>query len=636
MEPYDPTLLPYPRRLTLTGGTLDLARGDHAPLIALNAAQAAPLLFSARQIHDAVRDHAGQAWAVVGGDGRNDTQRPPALLIALDSSGNRPDGYRLTITETDGIRLIANDAAGAFYGAQTLMQLVKLYGLRLPLIAIEDWPDFEARGVMLDISRDKVPTMATLYALIDLLASWKINQFQLYTEHTFAYRQHPEVWANASPLTADEILALDAYCRERFIDLVPNQNSFGHMHRWFRHERYLPLAETQTGISTPWGTTFTHPFSLSPAAPGVIAFLDGLYAELLPNFTSEYINVGCDETFDLGVGQAQAAVAERGKGRVYLDFLLAIYARVQAHGRTMMFWGDIIGEYPELVPELPKDAIALEWGYEATHDFPGKARMFAESGVPFYVCPGTSSWNTIAGRTDNMIGNIRGAVESGLENNADGVLNTDWGDNGHWQPLPVSYPGYAYGAALSWCLDANRYLDLPLALSRFAFRDSANIVGKLLYDLGNAYQQAGVQIMNSSVLALALQTDLAALRERASNWLAPESAAVLNDDQRLREGLHQTLAYIETVMAPLSQAQMAIPDGELVTRELRNAAHMLQHGAERLLLQLGSPARSTTEMRVHLSGIEAEYRDLWLARNRPGGLAESFARLAQAGALYTD
>ena len=94
---------------------------------------------------------------------------------------------------------------------------------------------------MLDISRNRVPTMQTLLELVDLLASWKINQLQLYTEHTFAYRNHPIVWADASPMTGEEILALDAYCRERFIELVPNQNSYGHMTPWLIHDQ-IPAA----------------------------------------------------------------------------------------------------------------------------------------------------------------------------------------------------------------------------------------------------------------------------------------------------------------------------------------------------------------------------------------------------------
>ncbi|GAH23368.1 unnamed protein product, partial [marine sediment metagenome] len=107
--------------------------------------------------------------------------------------------------------------------------------ITIPCLEIKDFPDFPHRGVMLDISRNKVPKMETLYALIDLLSKLKINQFQLYTEHTFAYQGHEQVWKDASPLTGEEVLALDDFCRKRFIELVPNQNSFGHLHRWLKH-----------------------------------------------------------------------------------------------------------------------------------------------------------------------------------------------------------------------------------------------------------------------------------------------------------------------------------------------------------------------------------------------------------------
>ena len=97
----------------------------------------------------------------------------------------------------------------------------------LPVCTIEDWPDFPCRGVMLDVSRDKVPTLDTLCALADDLAAWKVNHIQLYMEHTFAFRNHGEVWAEASPYTAEDIRRFDAFCRERFIEL-PLSNSFGH------------------------------------------------------------------------------------------------------------------------------------------------------------------------------------------------------------------------------------------------------------------------------------------------------------------------------------------------------------------------------------------------------------------------
>ena len=113
---------------------------------------------------------------------------------------------------------------------------------------------FARRGLMLDISRNRVPTIQTLHSLIDALQVLNYNELQLYTEHTFAFAEHKTVWQNASPMTAKEILQLDGYCAERGIELVPNQNSFGHMERWLKHADYKSLAECPEG--------FMHPLSL--------------------------------------------------------------------------------------------------------------------------------------------------------------------------------------------------------------------------------------------------------------------------------------------------------------------------------------------------------------------------------------
>jgi hypothetical protein len=617
-------LLPYPRKVKPAEGTLNLAQSG---LIALNVPRPTSLLFTAQRLRRALEAYVGPNWEAIGGG-----YVPAGIRLTLDDGVIHTQGYHLVIA-SDGIRIAGHDEAGIFYGVATLIQLLQTHGAHLPLLEINDWPDFPQRGLMLDISRDKVPTMETLYMLVDMLASWKINQFQLYIEHTFAYRQHPEVWAKASPMTAEQILSLDAYCRQRYIDLVPNQNSFGHMHRWFEHTRYLPLAETESGIMTPWGEQRDHPFSLSPAVPGAIALIEDLYRELLPNFTSKLFNVGCDETFDLGVGRSKALVAAKGKGRVYLDFLLQIYGLVKARGRTMQFWGDIINQHPDLVPELPKDSIALEWGYEATHDFSGKTALFARSGIPYYVCPGTSSWTTIAGRTDNAIANIRSAAENGFKNGAVGLLNTDWGDHGHWQQLPVSYLGFAYGAALGWACSANAGIDLPAAVSTFAFRDKAAIMGKLAYDLGNAYQKPGVLFENGSLLFWLYQWPLDLMRQRAAS-LPEASRTVLNDDDKLWAGLHSTLEYIDGVIVSLDRAEMTVSDADLLKHEFTITAHMLRHGARRGLLQLGDTSLGKAALLADLDAIEEEYRALWLARNRPGGLDDSAARLRAARQLY--
>jgi hypothetical protein len=86
---------------------------------------------------------------------------------------------------------------------------------------------------------------------------------------------------------------------------------------------------------------------------------------------------------------------------------------VSARGKRMQFWADILLNHPELVPEVPKDAVAMLWGYEADHPFEEQTQTLADAGLPFYVCPGTSSWQSIGGRADNMLTNVRSATRWG-------------------------------------------------------------------------------------------------------------------------------------------------------------------------------------------------------------------------------
>ncbi len=612
---------PVPQHLAYTDASFTLTPG----VLAINAPTAHELFFTARQLRQSVQEAAGVKLDIVAGNPAPDQTRI-ALNIAVNAS-RHPQGYELTIDDS-GINIVASTPAGIFYGVQTLRQALMQAGAELPGLRITDWPDFPNRGVMLDISRDRVPTMETLHGLIDMLAGLKINQFQLYTEHTFAYRNHKVVWEKASPMTAEEIMALDAYCQERFIELVPNQNTFGHMGRWLKHEPYAHLAETQGEWITPWGDTRRQPFTIAPTDES-LALVRELLNELLPHFRSRQINVDADETFDLGQGQSKERVEKEGVGRVYLDFLLKIYREVKARGSTMQFWGDIIMQHPELVPELPRDAIALEWGYEAGHAFDEHGAIFARSGIPFYVCPGTSSWRTLAGRTDNALGNLRNAAENGLKHGAIGYLNTDWGDEGHMQPLPVSYLGYLAGAAESWSHEASVNLDISAALDAFIFRDEAGVMGKLAYDLGNAYQLLDPNSFNSSLFFNALVMSSERLYK----------SGVGPGEGFSRKQCNQVLADIGEIVEPLSRAKMQRPDAALIQQEFSWVAGMLWHACRRIVwLNSIHAGQEDVALRQTLAeeidGLIDAYRELWHARSRPGGFEDSVARLERLRQEY--
>ena len=540
---------------------------------------------------------------------------PPDTLVAeaIDRRVARPQGYEIRIAP-GRVDLIGHDPDGLFYAHQTLVQLRREWRHELPVCRIEDWPDFPARGVMLDVSRDKVPTTATLFGLVEQLAELKVNQLQLYTEHTFAYPRHREVWKDASPLTPDDVRYLDIYCRAHHIELVPNQNSFGHMERWLKHPRYVELAEKPDGFTFPWGTRHEGGFTLNPLDPRSLELIEGLYDELLPHFTSRQINVGCDETFDLGLGKSKPEVERRGKERVYLEFLLKIYDAVKRRGRTMQFWGDIILHKPELIPELPKDVIALNWGYEFDHPFATEAAAFAGAGVPFYVCPGTGSWLSISGRTDVALGNLRNAAANGLKHGAIGYLNTDWGDYGHLQYLPISYLGLAAGAAYSWCYETNRDASIADALDVHVFRDAAGVMGRIVHDFGNVYQEINERLKMSSRLFWTL--------------VGGEDRLRLFKDVTTEE-YDAAEARIDAALAPLDRARMDRPDAQLIADELRNAGAMLRYGCargRRRLLENELPARNDATM----GAIVQEHRRLWMARNRAGGLESSVSRLTGA------
>ncbi|MFZ2095590.1 MAG: family 20 glycosylhydrolase [Anaerolineales bacterium] len=612
-----PLLLPNPLFIRYTEGVCELRDKN---FILLPAKQAQSILFSGLQLKAAILACTQKEFNIIAGV--SGSQDQVGISLQLDPELNiEPQGYRIVISP-ERITIQGKDEPGLFYACYTLSQLFQYYSSppgnsgeirnhTLPCLEISDWPDYSNRGVMIDVSRDKVPTMETLFELVNLLASWKINQIQLYTEHTFAYRQYPEVWSGASPFTGEEILKLDAYCHERYIELVPNQNSFSHLEKWLKLPRFTGLAEAPDGFDFPWGH-HSGPFSLCPLEQGSITLLRSLYDELLPHFSSRQFNVGCDETFDLGQGRSKTECERVGKGRVYLDFLLKIYNEVSKRGFRMQFWGDIIMEHPELVQDLPKDTIALEWGYEASHPFEEHGEKLANASLPFYVCPGTSSWNSIAGRTDNCLLNLANAAQNGRKYGADGYLITDWGDNGHWQTLPVSYVGFAAGAAFSWCYQSNQDLDVRQAINRYVFNDRSGNMGNLAYEVGNLYRAVGIEPPNSSALFYILQKPI----QEFTNYLDAEAGI---------QALTRTLEMVDQVASYLSSTNSLRADNNLLKDEFNLTIALLRHACKRGIFGFGSSEYTKALLLEDLESIMADYQQIWLLRNRPGGLSDSLS-----------
>ncbi len=278
---------------------------------------------------------------------------------------------------------------------------------------------------------------------------------QLYIEHSFAFRNIPELWIDKDPITHEEILELDLYCKKYYIDLIPSLATFGHLYELLRLKRFEHLNELDLKASDLphdlWDR-MAH-YTIDPLNEESLELITSMLEEYIPLFSSKYFNICCDETFDLGKGKNEKIAQEKGVGRLYVDFLKKIINVVVKNGKIPMFWGDIVLHHPELINEIPSNAIFLNWAYGA--DVTKEAtETFNKYGVHQYVCPGVMGWSRFANDIQVASVNIRKMIQYGKKYSSEGVLNTDWGDCGHVNFISGSYHGMILGASLSWNFDS--------------------------------------------------------------------------------------------------------------------------------------------------------------------------------------
>lgn len=437
-------------------------------------------------------------------------------------------------------------------------------GPKSPFIEARKYPF--GRGVMLDVSRNRVYSLETLKWMVDLLAALGYNRLELYFENVFAYPGHEAVWRGIDPYTPETIAELGAYGAARGIMLVPNQNTLGHFERWFRLPAYRRFAELpQGGARTPWGSIQKIPTGLCPTDPEAVAFAEGLLEALLPCFPhADTANLGGDEVFDLGQGRS----AGHDKAQLYIDHLSRMADIARRHGKRPEFWADMLLRHPESIPLAAKrlgDANWIVWGYEANDDLGGGVTTLKAAGLRTLVAPGTSSWRSFCGRTANMRENLRQAEAAG----ADGLLLVDWGDAGHWQPLAVSLPAIALAAGRTMD-DLDRLVGVPG-------------LGDFLLRLGDTYRTAKAEAGNSTLLF------------RAYNL--PRTAAPVFD----RTALQATLKELDA----LHKEGMALGDS-LLPREARHAL-----GLQRLAVHRALGESGLADERARLA---REMEALWLER----------------------
>ncbi len=563
---------------------------------------------------------------------------------------HRPEGYRLDIV--NGVATIdAFDDAGRRHGTATLAQLqadvptgqgTRGGPVQLSDLCIVDWPDIPSRGAMFDISRGKVPTMITLERLIEQLASLKMNVCCLYIEHTFAHPGHEVVWADASPLTADELASLTAFGSARGVDVVVQFNAPGHMERWLRHEPYAQLAALPGGYRNADGGA-EPPACLEPTNPNSFDLVEELWNNIAPHGSARRAHIGMDEPIDLNPAVWDAifdypdppppppwADVDNGAFCVplppdrleqYRDWANRLATIPALDGRELLMWADVVAPHPDLARALDERITLVEWGYEADHPFAARCGRLAAAGRTFWTAPGTSSWSSITGRPDNCAANISDAAQATIDLDGAGLLVCDWGNDGHFQYLPISYVGIVGAAGHGWnhrVAERAALVGIATAIDDWMMDDWArdeetSSLGATLIALGRCHDAIEPSVPEAGSLASLLTSPHAAL------GFALRGVSLDMFDEADRQ-----LSICQRQLSDVVPSQPIGSDSSLIIDELVASAEWLRLGIAVARWRLDHPlALGVEEIIQQHDQLVSEHQRLWLARNRPGGLQQS-------------
>jgi hexosaminidase len=483
------------------------------------------------------------------------------IHLSQDTGLNREE-YTLSV-DTDGIQISGGSSAGILYGIQTLRQLLAQEGACLPHLQIRDYPDIVNRGYYFDVTRGRIPTLAYLKSLADKLSYYKINQLQLYIEHSFLFKNLSEVWRDDTPLTAEEILELDAYCRSLHIELVPSLSTFGHLHKLLSTKTYAPLCELPDSDKQPFSfdDRMMH-HTIDVTSDRSLPLIKRMIDEFLVLFTSDQFNLCADETFDLGKGRAREVALQQGTDTIYIKYVKELCEYLLSKGKRPMFWGDIICGFPEAIKELPEETICLNWGYD-----PGQseenARLLHEAGATQYLCPGVGGWNQFIPLMESSYENIRRMCSYAHKYQAIGLLNTDWGDFGHINPPEFSATGIIYGAAFSWNHEILTRKDINRQISRLEYGDAAGEFVELISSL----TQYSVFEWYHIVRYREMETKGNSMDERVQYLASLDFSRAEEANSRLQElvgKLYQSIPALSDQVRYLAQAYILAAEGMMI------------------------------------------------------------------------
>lgn len=358
------------------------------------------------------------------------------LIGSFPEDINADQGYILEVTEK-GVVIQALTETGLFYGEQSLKQMLRHFAqsdgqVAIPCMRIVDYPKLKYRGWMDDISRGPIVNMDFLKRMIATMAEYKMNFFNLYTEHVFKLDDYYDI-APSDGLTAAEIKELEEFAAQYHIEFFGNQQCLAHAEKTLRIPYYQEMADTKANWNPEKSKDFLK-YELETVAKA---------------YSSPFFNINCDETEALGSGKAHDYVAKHGASQVYADHIRWVYDVLKPLGKRVMMWGDIAAKDSAITSQLPKDMLMIVWAYSPLDSYVSMMVPFKKQGLEFMVAPGMSMWGSVFPSYDLYTKNIANLVRDGYQQGALGMMNTAWDDSGE-SLINSAWHGMCWAAEMAW------------------------------------------------------------------------------------------------------------------------------------------------------------------------------------------
>ncbi len=320
-----------------------------------------------------------------------------------------------------------------------MMALGDIIAGDLPAAGSNTAPFIESRGLMLDCSRNAVPTADYLKRAIIRLALMGMNRFCLYTEDTYEVEGEPLFGYARGRYSKKEIRELANFAESVGVTMFPCIQTLGHLEQVLKYRHYESLRDTERVLNALEEKTYV--------------FLEKIIREAVEPYNSKIIHLGMDETWGIGRGNSFRENTPVRPLEIYAKHVAKVAEICEKSGLKPIMWGDFVigmsGEKEMSEEErsfLPPNVTMNYWNYSILdkEEYKGTIAKYRKYGYEPMLSPGMHNWGRFWTNLSTMKSTTKSFLDAAYESEIRNVMMTMWGDDGHENLFDANGLGLSY------------------------------------------------------------------------------------------------------------------------------------------------------------------------------------------------